>query len=90
MYKMISFSEIGCKITLFFAHSQIKCTKTANMCTFRLFCAKLFLSDYDLSLLTFSPTSRMPGRISRFMQWRMATCTESPFCNWIVVRGNRY
>ena len=36
---MISFCKIGCKITLFFAHSQIKCTKTAEMCTLRLFCA---------------------------------------------------
>ena len=35
----ILFSKIGCKGTTFCAHSQIKCTKTAKMCTLRLFCA---------------------------------------------------
>lgn len=40
---MISFCKIGCKITLFFAYSQIKCTKSAKMCTLRLFCAILTL-----------------------------------------------
>ena len=47
---MISFCKIGCKITLFFAYSQIKCTKSAKMCTLRLFCAILTLSS-DSQLL---------------------------------------
>ena len=38
---MISFCKIGCKITLFCAHNQIKCTKTAEMCTLRPFCAMI-------------------------------------------------
>ncbi len=36
---MISFCKKRCKGTAFCAHSQIKCTKTAEMCTLRLFCA---------------------------------------------------
>ena len=36
---MISFLQIGCKITIFYGYGQIKCTKTAKMCTLRLFCA---------------------------------------------------
>ena len=37
---MISFSKKRCKGTTFCAHSQIKCTKTAFMCTNLVFCAK--------------------------------------------------
>ena len=38
---MISFCKIGCKGTTFYAYSQIKCTKTAQMCTFRSICATI-------------------------------------------------
>jgi len=31
--------QIGCKGTIFYAHSQTKCTKTNSMCTKHGFCA---------------------------------------------------
>ena len=31
--------QIGCKGTIFYAHSQTKCTKTDSMCTKHGFCA---------------------------------------------------
>ena len=46
----ILFSKIGCKGTLFYAHSQIKCTKTAKMCTLWLFCAMIMSSYYLIRL----------------------------------------
>ncbi len=36
---MISFFKIGCKITIFCAHSKIKCTKSTFLCTNFAFCA---------------------------------------------------
>ena len=46
---MISFLQIGCKITTFYGYGQIKCTKTAKMCTLRLFCA--IINSFYLPLL---------------------------------------
>ena len=46
------FSEIGCKGTTFCAHSQIKCTKSAPLCTMSGFCANYY--GYCFGILSIS------------------------------------
>ena len=55
----ILFSKIGCKGTTFCAHSQIKCTKTAKMCTLRLFCAIINSLYYLIRLPKMSRVSSL-------------------------------
>ena len=80
---MISFLQIGCKGTTFCAHSQIKCTKTAKMCTLRLFCAM----KYFLYLLLLYQIAQDVAR--QFLGDGTGSCTRSILGNTSRRRGSR-